>query len=502
MKKLMSIAYLVVAGAISFSATPEVTDVVAKQRYPWNGLVDITCKVTGISGTDQWKFAVAAVMPDSGDVRKASHFWVVQDGTNSTDHTVHVDGVGSNKWFRLTIKKTYGGGIMQLSEFGLYAQDGSRQNLNLAAMSYGTPAQNLSPGTFCKAANYAAGKDTEEADNLFDGNTETKWCATKVSMGNPADVDTWRTITMRLADTAKPIHSYNFCSANDSTPDRNPVSWLLESSDNGIAWRTVAEVDDNPNTATVTFSWFNGGTPYIMETDIYHLLWDAKADLGQVTYDNMVMRVTVIDHDMVQLWEGGPYWADTNIGAENPEDYGYYFWWGDTVGYKREDNKWVATDGSSSNFSFSSSNTPTYGKYIATLKSEGWITAEKVLAPEHDAAHVHWGGAWRMPTGQELSDLNSKCDWTWTTVNGVKGYVVKGKGLYASASIFLPCAGDGYGASLNSAGSIGYYWSSVPYSGSYDYAWGLRFHSGGHDTRSYDDRDYGQSVRPVQGFTE
>ena len=40
-------------------------------------------------------------------------------------------------------------------------------------------------------------------------------------------------------------------------------------------------------------------------------------------------------HSKVQLWEGGPYWAETNIDAENPEDYGYYFWWGDTVGYKR-----------------------------------------------------------------------------------------------------------------------------------------------------------------------
>ena len=54
----------------------------------------------------------------------------------------------------------------------------------------------------------------------------------------------------------------------------------------------------------------------------------------------------------VQLWEGGPYWATTNIGAENPEDYGYYFWWGDTVGYKRENDKWVASDGSSLSFSF------------------------------------------------------------------------------------------------------------------------------------------------------
>ena len=205
-------------------------------------------------------------------------------------------------------------------------------------------------------------------------------------------------------------------------------------------------------------------------------------------------------HDKVQLWEGGPYWATTNIGAENPEDCGYYFWWGDTVGYKREGDAWVATDGSSSNFSFGSSNTPTYNKSDATLQREGWITADGVLAPVHDAAHVHWGGNWRMPTDQELDNLNSNCDWTWTTQNGVNGYIVRGRGNYASNSIFLPCAGYGDGTSLYNAGSRGLYWSSVPISGS-NYAWYLYFNSSDHGTDYSSRRYYGRSVRPVQGFT-
>ena len=312
---------------VLFAATPTVTDVTAKQRYPWNGLVDITCNVTGISGTtNELEFAVAAVMPNSGDVRKVSKFWVVQNGIKSTDREVHTNGN-------------------------------------------------------------------------------------------------------------------------------------------------------------------------------YRLLWDASSDLGQVAYDNMVLRVTTVKgHLKVQLWEGGPHWADTNIGAENPEDYGYYFWWGDTVGYKRENNKWVATDGSSSNFSFSSGNA-TYYKTIATLMSEGWITADRVLVPEHDAAHVHWGGDWRMPTKQELADLVSKCDWTWTKKNGVNGHVVRGRDAYASNSIFLPAAGYAYETSLNNSGSGGAYWSSVPYSGSF-YSMFLYFSSGKHRT-DYSNyyRYHGQSVRPVQGFT-
>ena len=213
------------------------------------------------------------------------------------------------------------------------------------------------------------------------------------------------------------------------------------------------------------------------------------------------LPLTTVDaHGKVQLWEGGPYWATTNIGAEEPWEYGYYFWWGDTVGYRRENNAWVASDGSSQNFSFGSGNTPTYYKNPSTLKSEGWTTADGVLAPEHDAAHVHWGGGWRMPTSSELSALNNNCDWTWTTQNGVNGYVVRGRGDYVSASIFLPAAGFGDGTSLDGAGSYGGYWSSDPYSASYS-SWYLGFGSGRHGTY-YGSRGNGQSVRPVQGFTK
>ena len=199
-------------------------------------------------------------------------------------------------------------------------------------------------------------------------------------------------------------------------------------------------------------------------------------------------------HDKVQLWENGPYWATTNIGAEKPEDYGYYFWWGDTVGYKREGDSWVASDGSVMNFSFDEANTPTCKKHLATLQNEGWIMSDNVLAPTHDAAHVHWGGAWRMPTKQELDDLGYKCDWNWTTINGVKGYVIYGRGNYASQSIFLPCVGK------DSDSSYGGCWSSVPKAG-IGYSWSLSFNSSSHDT--YDsDRYRGRSVRPVQGFTQ
>ena len=217
-------------------------------------------------------------------------------------------------------------------------------------------------------------------------------------------------------------------------------------------------------------------------------------------------KFEVIEDGMVQLWEGGPYWAAKNIGAEKPEDYGYYFWWGDTVGYKRECWAWASSDGSIPDFVFYYDNDKisTYEKSISELEREGWIENKNgtyTLTSKRDVAQAYLGGAWRMPTKDEFDNLVKKCDWTWITRNGTKGYVVRGKGRYASKSIFLPYAGYGERSSLNGAGVFGYYWSSVPDSGGRNVSWGLSIDSMSYCTLGYG-RTRGHSVRPVQGFTK
>ena len=243
----------------------------------------------------------------------------------------------------------------------------------------------------------------------------------------------------------------------------------------------------------------------------YRWVWDAAADLPDGWESDHVAVTAGVNgyeaHGKIQLWEGGPYWATTNIGAEEPWEPGYYFWWGDTVGYKRENDAWVASDGSSYDFSFSVSNTPTDSKTPDTLQSEGWLVSQDgtyMLAPEHDAAHVQWGGTWRMPTYQELRYLNSKCDWTWAAKNGVNGYVVRGRGDYAANSIFLPFTGDGYETSLRQADSAGNYWSSSPWSDTApNGSWYLYRNYGLSAPRiEYGSRHCGLPVRPVQGFNE
>ena len=199
----------------------------------------------------------------------------------------------------------------------------------------------------------------------------------------------------------------------------------------------------------------------------------------------------------VQLWENGPVWAECNIGASNPEDYGYYFWWGDTIGYKRENNAWVASDGSTGNFSFTDGNAFTYGKNSEALLSAGYIDSTGNLALAHDAATAHLGFPWRMPTHADFVALLENCTSTWITTNGVSGRLFTGKGSYTDKSIFLPAAGETYQTTLSSGNYYGYYWSSSPYSSSNTAdSRTLDFGEAYFDTRVRS-RYLGWSVRPI-----
>lgn len=208
-----------------------------------------------------------------------------------------------------------------------------------------------------------------------------------------------------------------------------------------------------------------------------HYVWDADVDFGKVKLNALAITVDVKALGGVQLWEGGPYFAECNVGAEKPEAYGYYFWWSDTVGYAREggtvikgsyggysctDIVWVSSTGehmSASPFSWSSC--PLSQKSYWDLFSAGYIDASGNLTSEYDAATAHLGAPWRMPTEAEFSAMVNNCDMTWTSHNGVAGFCVRGRGDYSTKSIFLPAAGHGADLRLNQIGEVGVYWLST-----------------------------------------
>ena len=128
------------------------------------------------------------------------------------------------------------------------------------------------------------------------------------------------------------------------------------------------------------------------------------------------------------------------------------------------------------------------------------INLETKLESIDDAAHMTWGGSWRMPTHEEWKELKEKCIWIWTSINGHVGYKIISK--KNGKSIFLPAAGQirsTFDDESNGFGEYGNYWSSsigVINTGFPSEACGFFFYSSSHEEMGYD-RDLGLSVRPV-----
>ena len=160
-------------------------------------------------------------------------------------------------------------------------------------------------------------------------------------------------------------------------------------------------------------------------------------------------------------------WATCNVGANEPEEYGDYYAWGETE-TKEE---------------YTEENCTTYSVQMSDISGNA----------QYDVARKQWGSTWRMPTEEEQQELLDNCEWEWTTQNGVKGYNVTGPN---GVSIFLPAAGYRGVSSLDDAGSDGSYWSSTPYESSTNHAYFLDFDSGYQDMGYYY-RLYGRSVRPA-----
>ena len=270
----------------------------------------------------------------------------------------------------------------------------------------------------------------------------------------------------------------------------------------------VAEITINTDDASATFVQSN-----IVTGANSHVIDFASSFGGALLLTNASFVVTIVaDFGGVQLWKDGPYWAECNVGAATPEEYGYYFWWGDTVGYTRSGGRWNDWGGGDGYYSsvtwvsstgqqmssspFSSSSCPTYGRDNSALQLAGYIDSTGNLVAAHDAATAHLGAPWRMPTDAEFSALISNCTSAWITTNGVYGRLVTGKDAYADRSIFLPAAGYGEDSELHDTGRHGDYWSSTPDSNDSDHAWSLDVPRGLNNDYYY--RYNGQSVRPVR----
>lgn len=167
-------------------------------------------------------------------------------------------------------------------------------------------------------------------------------------------------------------------------------------------------------------------------------------------------------------------WADRNVDATAPEDFGSYFAYGDLkpkVRYTHSTQRWYDS-----------------GKWSGPVDGED-------LMPQCDVARVKWDGNWRMPTYDELMELITKCRWQWTRQGGTAGYRVTGP---SGQSIFLPAAGLNKGIIPEQVGTAGFYLTSTSKPQVPGDAMEVDFYSDGRIWHFGTSGSFGMAVRPVR----
>ena len=178
----------------------------------------------------------------------------------------------------------------------------------------------------------------------------------------------------------------------------------------------------------------------------------------------------------------GTKWACCNIGADCPEAWGGYYAWGE----KEEKETY-----SEVTYLFASWDN-SIGDYV-------WSDiGESISGTEYDVATKNWGEAWRMPTKEQMEELQSQCTSETYTQNGKKGLLFTGK---SGNRIFMPFAGAKVGKKTSYTESYCFCWSGTASTTNASKAYMMRIAPNGYIECLIDGRYYGVSIRPVRTET-
>lgn len=255
-----------------------------------------------------------------------------------------------------------------------------------------------------------------------------------------------------------------------------------ESFSDGHSTRKKVDKKYTEDSYSITVSDIQSGEKYYYRAYCVNQRQIYYGEVKTFTFEWTVEESKVVDLGLSVKW------ASCNVGASKPEDYGDYYTWGETE-----------TKSTYSLSNYKHCNGSDFMTKYSTNSIYGTVDNKTTLDPEDDAAYVIWGGDWRMPTKTEFDELcdGDNCTWTWTTRNGVNGYLVTSKKSgYEGASIFLPAAGTRSDTYLYDDGYCGIYWSSSLNTDAPANAWYLSCDSdnkGMDYCRRYD----GFSIRPV-----
>ena len=226
--------------------------------------------------------------------------------------------------------------------------------------------------------------------------------------------------------------------------------------------------------------------------------------------------------------------ATCNIGAERPEDFGYYFRWGELNGWKVISDKEQPNSNILSAIQCNKDGTELHTIWTLDTFSEAYPLNDRLDVEDFqgktdlqcnstiygDAATYNWGGAWKTPdndilqtlfwisfsqnTTKEIGNYHNgyiTLNYSFTDCNGIRGILIKNSAL--GTSLFLPAAGfcfKGQFLSGDPYNSVGNLMSSSPYSSTQSGIMVLEFYSLGLGTVRVG-KGQGTPVRPMAELT-
>ena len=364
-------------------------------------------------------------------------------------------------------------------------------------------------GVLALSSNIAGNSYTVELSNL-QSNTIYYYRAYMVSGGNTyyGSVSSFTTSQGELVTTGDAT-DITHKSATISSTFRN--GYITSFSELGVQYSDSKELVESDKGRSVTTSAVTSGNVFtvsltnLAEQTTYY--YRAYVKTSQTTYYGETKSFTTpknsVDyngHAYVDLGlPSGTKWATMNVGASKPEDYGDYYAWGETTtktSYTEDNYKWKGL-----------TVTEFVSRGIAQKSQES--SPYYYLTASYDVATIKWGNAWRMPTHDDIEELDSGTKITKSTQNGVEGFLLTS--IYNQKSIFLPATGEWgnsfsntyYYPDFDTRQYTGIYWSSEIFSYYNDISGrSLRLRSS--DLReslsSFSEIYLGHTVRPVSSY--
>lgn len=201
--------------------------------------------------------------------------------------------------------------------------------------------------------------------------------------------------------------------------------------------------------------------------------WNTKEDGSGIMYEDGAKLTVTSDTELFAQWvrlsceelsdaNGHEYvdlglsvkWATCNLGASSPEELGDKYAWGE-VQTKQEftwDNYQLCVNGDYTKLTkYCPKDYWLYDNF-----SESVIDNKTQLEFEDDAARVHLGGTWAIPSDSEINELidPNNCVWVKSHRNNVAGYEVISK--INGNSIFIP-----FMDKFDNGDGVGIYWAST-----------------------------------------